>query len=463
MWDCSSLRRLGGGGALFATPWADRPKGLSQTCCDLTAIDDAPPRSCSSPPGPVQTKNALAPLKLWLVRSLAAEGVLLFAGLFNPRSYLGINLMKAAVLEEMGRARPYAKSKPLVLQDVDLGPPGPDELLVKIKAAGLCHSDLSVINGDRPRPTPMVLGHEAAGVVEQCGPGVTDLKPGDQIVLAFIPSCGACIPCMEGRPALCEPGARANVAGTLLRGARRLSVRNQPIYHHIGVSGFAEYAVVSRRSAVKVDSSLPAHEAALFGCAVLTGVGAVVNTAKVPAGSSVAVVGLGGIGLNALLGAVLVGAAEIIAVDLNPDKLNVASQLGATKVVKAGPDATREVRELTGGGVDFAFEMASSVPALQMAYEITRRGGTTVTASLPHPDHRLSIPPVQLVAEERTLKGSYMGSCIPARDIPRYISLYQRGKLPVDKLLSEFVSFDSLNEGFDRLADGNTVRQMLTI
>jgi alcohol dehydrogenase len=266
---------------------------------------------------------------------------------------------------------------------------------------------------------------------------------------------------MEGRPVLCEPAGRANVAGTLLGGARRLSVRNQPIYHHIGVSGFAEYAVVSRRSAVKVDRSLPAHEAALFGCAVLTGVGAVVNTAKVPAGSSVAVIGLGGVGLNALLGAILVGAGEIVAVDVNPDKLEVASRLGATKVIKAGPDATKEVREITAGGVDFAFEMASSLPALQMAYDITKQGGTTVIASLLHPDIRLSISPVPLVAGERTLKGTYLGSCIPARDIPRYISLYQRGKLPVDKLVSDFVSLETLNEGFDRLADGNTVRQIL--
>jgi alcohol dehydrogenase len=210
-----------------------------------------------------------------------------------------------------------------------------------------------------------------------------------------------------------------------------------------------------------VDRSLAAHEAALFGCAVLTGVGAVVNTAKVPAGSSVAVIGLGGVGLNALLGAILVGAGEILAVDVNPDKLEVASRLGATKVIKAGNDAAKEVREITAGGVDFAFEMASSLPALQMAYDITKRGGTTVTASLLHPDIRLSIPPVPLVAEERTLKGTYLGSCIPARDIPRYISLYQRGKLPVDKLVSDFVSLETLNEGFDRLADGNTVRQIL--
>src|ERR1700737_770253 len=220
--------------------------------------------------------------------------------------------MKAAILNEMGCSRPYANSRPLVVEDVDLDPPGPGELLIKIKATGLCHSDLSVINGDRPRPLPMALGHEAAGIVEECGPGVPDLKPGDQVVLGFVPSGGACLPCMEGRPALCEPGARANTAGTLLLGSKRLSRLKEPIFHHIGVSAFAEYAVVSRRSAIKVDNSLPSHEAALFGCAVMTGVGAVVNTAKVPAGCSVAIIGLGGVGLCALLGANLVGASEII-------------------------------------------------------------------------------------------------------------------------------------------------------
>src|SRR6202011_5808579 len=191
------------------------------------------------------------------------------------------------------------------------------------------------------------------------------------------------IPCMEGRTALCEPGARSNVAGTLLSGARRLHLGQTPLYHHIGVSGYAEYAVVSRRSAIKVDSSLPAHEAALFGCAVLTGVGAVINTGKVPAGSSVAVVGLGGVGLSSLLAANLVGAAEIVAVDTNSQKLEVASRLGATKTVKVGPDAVKEVRDLTNGGVDYAFEMASSVPALQLAFDITKRGGTRATASRP--------------------------------------------------------------------------------
>jgi alcohol dehydrogenase len=371
--------------------------------------------------------------------------------------------MKAAVLHEMGRPRPYANSKPLTIEEVTLDPPGPDELLIKIKATGLCHSDLSVVNGDRPRPTPMVLGHESAGEVLECGPGVNDLRPGDQIVLAFIPSCGSCIPCLEGRPALCEPGHRSNVAGTLLSGARRLHLGKTQLHHHIGVSGYAEYAVVSRRSAIKVDASLPAHEAALFGCAVLTGVGAVVNTARVPGGSSVAIVGLGGVGLSALLGANLVGAAEIIAVDAKAEKLEVAKRLGATKTVQAGPAAAQEIRDLTKGGVDYAFECASSVAALQLAYEITKRGATTITASLPHPDHRLSIPAVQLTAEERTLKGSYFGSCIPARDIPRFISLYQRGKLPINQLLSEIVRLDELNEAFDRLADAKTIRQVMAI
>jgi alcohol dehydrogenase len=371
--------------------------------------------------------------------------------------------MKAAILREMGLSRPYANSKPLTVEEISLDPPGPGELLIKIKATGLCHSDLSVINGDRPRPMPMVLGHEAAGEVQECGAGVTDLKPGDQVVMAFVPSCGSCISCMEGRPALCEPGARANGAGTLLSGARRLHLGDNQAYHHIGVSGYAEYAVVSRRSAIKVDNSLPAHEAALFGCAVLTGVGAVVNTGKVPAGCSVAVVGLGGVGLSALMAANLVGAGEIIAVDTIPGKLETASRLGATRTVKVGPDAVKEVRDITGGGVDFAFEMASSVPALQLAFEITKRGGSTITASLPHPDHRLSIPAVQLAAEERTLKGSYLGSCVPARDIPRYIQLYQRGKLPVDKLLSEIVSLEELNGAFDRLAESKSIRQVMKI
>ena len=369
---------------------------------------------------------------------------------------------KAAVLDEIGRSRPYAESKPLVIAELELDPPGDGEVLVQIKAAGLCHSDLSVINGDRPRPTPMALGHEAAGIVEELGRGVTDLKPGDHVVMAFVPSCGHCVPCMSGRPALCEPGAAANGAGTLLSGARRLNRKGETIHHHLGVSAFAEHAVVARNSIVKVDSSLAFEDAALFGCAVMTGVGAVVNTAAVPAGSSVAVIGLGGVGLNSVLAAVVVGAREIIAIDLQDDKLALARQLGATAAFSArDPDCAAAVREATSGGVDFAFEMAGSVAAMDLAYRITRRGGTTVTAGLANPAHDFAVKQVSLVAEERSIKGSYIGSCVPVRDIPRYVALYQQGRLPVDRLLSGSVSFDGLNAAFDQLADGHVVRQIL--
>lgn len=370
--------------------------------------------------------------------------------------------IRAAVLETMRLARPYAESRPLRVQEVELAPPGPAEVLVRIAAAGLCHSDLSVIDGNRPRPLPMVLGHEAAGIVEEIGPGVDDLVRGDHVVLVFVPSCGNCLPCMEGRPALCEPGAAANGAGTLLSGARRLRRNGEAINHHVGVSAFAEYATVSRRSLVKIDPDLPLEEAALFGCAVLTGAGAVINTAGVRPGQSVAVVGLGGVGLCALLAAVASGAREIIAVDLLPEKLGFARQLGATASFDAREERVAEaIREATRGGVDFAFELAGSAKALELAWAITRRGGTTVTAGLPHPSARLPVPIVQLVAEERRLLGSYIGTSVPARDVPRLIELYRRGRLPVDRLVSGSLPLDAINAGFDRLADGSVVRQIV--
>src|SRR5919204_1668813 len=232
--------------------------------------------------------------------------------------------IRAAVLNKMGAEAPYEKSKPLAIEEVELDPPGQGEVLVKIGAAGLCHSDLSVIEGNRPRPMPMALGHEASGTIEKVGPGVDDLAAGDHVVMVFVPSCGHCLPCAEGRPALCEPGAAANGAGTLLSGQRRLHRNGGKLHHHLGVSAFAEYATVSRRSLVKVDRELPLEEAALFGCAVLTGVGAVINTAQVKAGSSIAVVGLGGVGLASVLGAVASGARRVIAVDLSDEKLGLA-------------------------------------------------------------------------------------------------------------------------------------------
>ena len=370
--------------------------------------------------------------------------------------------VRAAVVRHMNATPPYAVSRPVAIETLELAPPGPGEVLVRIRAAGLCHSDLSVINGDRPRPMPMALGHEAAGTVEALGGGVGDLEVGDHVVMIFMPSCGHCLPCAEGRPALCEPGARANGAGTLIGGGVRLRDGAANVHHHLGVSAFAEYAVVSRNSLVKIDRDLPFVEAALFGCAVLTGVGAVVNTAQLRMGATAVVIGLGGVGLASVLGARAAGASKIIAVDLSAQKLALALEVGATAVVNGGDaDAVEQVRVLTGGGADYVFEMAGSVRALDNAMQMTRRGGTTVTAGLPPPGAALPVNVVQLVGEERTLKGSYIGTCVPLRDIPRFIQLYRDGRLPVNRLLSGRLTLDQINEGFDRLHDGSAVRQVI--
>ncbi|MFG1361153.1 zinc-dependent alcohol dehydrogenase family protein [Xanthobacter pseudotagetidis] len=371
--------------------------------------------------------------------------------------------IRAAVLRQMGAEHPYAKSEPLKIEELELDRPGPGEVLVKIGAAGLCHSDLSVINGSRPRPMPMAIGHEAAGTVVEVGEGVEDLVPGDHVVMVFMPSCGHCLPCAEGRPALCEPGAVANGKGRLLTGAIRLHLcghDHSEIHHHLGCSAFADHAVVSRRSLVKIDQDIPLPIAALFGCAVLTGVGAVINTARVQPGESVAVIGLGGVGLAAVLGAIAAGATKVVAVDLSPEKLELAKALGATATVDArAPDAVEQVRAHAGGaGADFAFEFAGSARALENAYKMTKRGGTTVTAGLPPPEATLPVNIVSLVAEERTVKGSYIGTCVPVRDLPRYVDLYKSGRLPVDKLMSGAIRLDEINEGFDRLHDGSVVR-----
>jgi alcohol dehydrogenase len=370
--------------------------------------------------------------------------------------------VRAAILDAVGAKSPYSKSKPLSIDDVDLDPPGTGEVLIRIAAAGLCHSDLSIISGNRPFPTPIALGHEAAGVVEEVGPEVYDLARGDHVVMVFVPSCGRCLPCAEGRPALCQPGRAANGAGTLLSGHRRLKRARIPINHHCGISAFAEFATVSVRSLVKIDPDLPLDEAALFGCAVLTGVGAVVNCAKVSPGSTVAVVGLGGVGLCALLGALAAGAARVVAVDLLEDKLALARQLGATDAVNGGsPSAVEQIRSLTAGGVEYAIETAGSVKAMELAYKVTRRGGTTVTVGLPAPNLVFPVEHVNLTVEERTVKGSYLGSCVPARDVPRFIAMYRQGHLPIHRLMTDRVGLEDLNSGFDRLNEGKAVRQIM--
>ncbi|WP_328188112.1 zinc-dependent alcohol dehydrogenase family protein [Marinobacter sp. OP 3.4] len=371
--------------------------------------------------------------------------------------------IRAAVLQAIGAERPFNETRPLVIEELELDPPGDNEVLVEIKAAGLCHSDLSVIDGNRPRPVPMALGHEAAGIVKEVGNGVRDLKPGDHVVAVFVPSCGHCEPCAEGRPALCEPAAKTNNAGTLVCGEHRLHrADGTAVNHHLGVSAFADHAVVARDSLVKVDPELPLHHAALFGCAVLTGVGASINSADIRPGQTVAVIGLGGVGLNSVLGALVAGAGEVIAVDLDEGKLALAKELGATHTFNSAEEGcVDKIKALTNGGVHCAIEMAGSEKALEFAYQITRRGGTTVTGGLAHPEKKVAIQQVSIVAEERTLKGSYVGSCVPVRDVARYVSLFRQGKLPVDKLLTDTLTLDQINEGFEKLAAGKAVRQVI--
>lgn len=364
----------------------------------------------------------------------------------------------------MGSPHPYAESHPLIVTELELIGPGRGEVLVEVAYAGLCHSDLSVIDGSRPRPLPMVLGHEASGVVREPGPGVRSVVSGDHVVFSFVPTCGSCVPCASGRPALCERGAQANAAGTLLGGDRHFRDGDMEVNHHLGVSAFSRYTVVAEESLIGLYPKVPLEEAALFSCAVLTGVGAVVNTARVEPGTSVAVFGLGGVGLSAIMGAYLAGAWPIIAVDRVLSKLALATELGATHALDTGGDDPIEaIRELTGGGVHHSFECVGSEAVLRQAYDATRRGGTTIAVGLPHPERNFSVPAVQIVAEERTIKGSFMGSSVPRRDIPRFIALYQAGRLPVDRLVSRAITLDDLDPAFDRLAAGDVARQLVRL
>ncbi len=370
---------------------------------------------------------------------------------------------KAAVLYRMGQPVPYSQSRPLAVEDVELSKPQQGEVLVEVAAAGLCHSDLSVIDGSRPRVMPMLLGHEAAGIVRETGPGVQSVKADDRVIFSWIPVCGRCSMCIGGRAAMCEPGAKANFAGTLLNGARRLKdSAGREVNHHLGVAAFSQFAVAVEESLVRIDGDLPLATAALFGCAVMTGVGAVVNTAKVPPGSAVAVVGLGGVGLSAVMGAKAAGAGPIVAIDRLDSKLAIAGQLGATHAVNiGGSDAVEQVRAITGGGAHYAFECVGHPDGLATAYAVTRRGGATVAVGLPSPSLTFPLTHVSLVSDERTIKGSFMGSCVPLRDVPRFIALYRAGLLPVDRLHTHTIRLEDINAGFDALAGGEVVRQII--
>lgn len=364
--------------------------------------------------------------------------------------------IRGAVLEDIGRSRPFAESHPISISELDLAPPGAGEILVRIEAAGLCHSDLSVVDGNRVRPVPMLLGHEAAGRVESVGDGVDDLVVGARVVMTFLPRCGDCAGCRTDGRMPCIPGSAANNAGTLLDGGARLARDGAEVKHHLGVSGFATHAVVSRKSVVAVDDDIPADIAAVLGCAVLTGGGAVLNAGQPKPGQSIMVIGLGGVGMAAILTAVSVGAGEVIGVDGVPDKLATARELGATQTYSA---AEREERNIKA---DIVIEAAGNARAFEAAVSATAAGGTTITVGLPAPDARSSISPLGLVAEARTIIGSYLGSAVPARDIPRYAQMWREGRLPVEKLISARITLDEINRGMDELADGNAIRQIIT-
>ncbi|MET3810042.1 alcohol dehydrogenase catalytic domain-containing protein [Arthrobacter sp. UYEF3] len=360
-----------------------------------------------------------------------------------------------AVLEEIGRPRPFAESKPISITELELSAPGPTEILVRLEAAGICHSDLSVVDGNRVRPVPMLLGHEAAGRVVEVGADVTDLRPGQRVVMSFLPRCEQCANCAADGRLPCTAGSKSNGEGTLLHGSMHLSRAGETVYHHLGVSGFASHAVVDRASAVPVDDDIPADIAAVLGCAVLTGGGAVLNAAKPGPEDSIMIVGLGGVGMAALITAVSQGISRIVAVDTLDVKLEHARRLGAHE--------TYTPQQLAEQGIKakFVVECAGSARAFEAAFAATDVGGTTITAGLPSPDARAQLSPLTITAEARTIVGSYLGSAVPARDIPKYAQLWRDGKLPVEELISSRIALADINQAMDQLADGKAVRQVI--
>lgn len=364
-------------------------------------------------------------------------------------------LIRGAVLDHSGAERPYAESTPITVSELRLDPPGPGELLVRITAAGVCHSDLSVVNNDRPRPTPMLLGHEATGVVEQLGEGVDDLAEGDTVIMTFLPRCGDCKGCRSEGKIPCLNGSAANEAGTLLGGGRRLSRDGEEVKHHIGVSGFATHAVVSRNSVVPVGADVPPEVAAIFGCAILTGGGAVLNVAKPGPEDTIAVVGLGGVGMAAIITAAALEVKEIIGIDLQESKREMALQLGAT--------AAMSPAEAEASGLRFSavIEAAGHPKALETAWAITEPGGVTCTVGLPAPGQKIEIDPLQITAQARHLVGSYLGSAVPSVDIPIYERLWREGKLNAEGLISSRITLDDINDAMDQLSEGTVLRQII--
>jgi len=362
--------------------------------------------------------------------------------------------IRGAVLERIGDAAPYAQSRPIRIVEAELDDPGPGELLVRIEAAGVCHSDLSVVSGVRPRPVPMLLGHEAAGIVVAAGAQATT-PVGARVVMTFLPRCGECAACATEGRAPCEPGSAANGAGVLMRGGTRLHDGGRDLAHHLGVSGFADHAVVDERSVVPVGHDVPPDVAALMGCAVLTGGGAVLNSASLRAGETLVVVGLGGVGLAALLTGLALGASRVTAVDVQPAKLDTARALGAHAAM------TPDEAAAAGVTADVVVEAVGRASAFAQAVALTGPGGRTVTVGLPAPSETAEVSPLGLVSQGRSIIGSYLGGCVPARDIPLFLDLWRAGRLPVERLVSAHIGLDDINEAMDDLAAGRQIRQLI--
>jgi len=360
--------------------------------------------------------------------------------------------IRGAVLESVGAEPPYEVSRPLVIHDLELAEPGPGEVRVRLEAAGVCHSDLSVVDGGRPRPVPMLLGHEGAGIVEACGNGAT-ISVGQRVAVTFLPRCGDCDGCRTEGVRPCIPGSAANAAGELISGGIRLRRGDDPIHHHLGASVFATYTVVDERSVVPVGPDVPPAVAALLGCAVLTGGGAVINVAPPRSGSTVAVVGLGGVGLAAVLVAASHADVRVVGIDPLETKRVAAMACGADDVLS--PD---EIDDL---GADLVIEAAGAATAFETAVSVTGPGGTTVTVGLPRADAIAAISPLALVAGGRRIVGSYLGSAVPARDIPRFEGMWRDGRLPVEHLVSDELPLDEINVAMDRLREGAALRQVI--
>ena len=361
--------------------------------------------------------------------------------------------MKAAVLLEPNR--------PLAIEEVALDPPRAHEVRVRIAAAGVCRSDLHFMRGEAIIPTPAVLGHEGSAIVEEVGEGVTRVEPGDHVVLSFVPFCGHCAACLGGRANLCD--THAATGPSMFDGTRRLHLNGRDLAHMGKVACFAEQAVVPETGCVRIAPDFPLPQAALIGCSVTTGVGSVLFSAKVEPGSTVAVVGCGGVGLNVVQGARLAGATRIIAIDVNDAALEFATKFGATDAVNAEQtDALREVRQLTGGGVDYSFEVFGSAETVALAFDAARKGGTAVVVGLAPVGEYASIDAVSLVRQEKTLRGTYYGSSRPAVDFYRMVDLYASGKIDVDGLITRTYRLDQINEAYAELDRGVVGRGVIS-